>query len=138
MRQNLPINIFEDSRESRDFVHVSDVVEALYSCLERDKLDKPLIANIGSGVPTSVSVLADTLKKVSGFSVPVEITGDFRVGDIRHCYADLTCAAEALNFSPKIGLESGLKRFTSWAANEPVCEDKSEAALDELVKQGLA
>lgn len=138
MRQNLPINIFEDGKESRDFVHVSDVVEALYSCIDRDQLCEPLIANIGLGVPTSVSALADTLSKVSGFDVPIEITGDFRIGDIRHCYADLACASESINFSPKISLEDGLKRFTSWAAREPVYKDKSEAALDELVKQGLA
>ena len=138
MRQNLPINIFEDGEESRDFVHVSDVVDALHNCLDRDHLSAPLIANIGSGVPTTVSELANTISKICGFEVPVKISGDFRVGDIRHCFADLSCAERGLNFHPKISLKDGLKRFTKWASEQPEYKDKSESALDELAKQGLA
>jgi len=138
MRQNLPINIFEDGQESRDFVHVSDVVDALHACLDRDQLYKPLIANIGSGVPTSVTRLSKILSEISGFKASIDITGDFRVGDIRHCFADLTCAERGINFSPKVSLNDGLSRFTSWAANQPEYKDKSEFALDELAKQGLA
>lgn len=138
MRQNLPINIFEDGKESRDFVHVCDVVDALKNCLDRDNLSRPLIANIGSGVPTTVSELANTLSEVSGFVVPIEISGDFRVGDIRHCFADLSCAKRGLDFYPKISLKHGLTRFAKWAAIQPEYSDKSEAALDELAKQGLA
>lgn len=138
MRQNLPINIFEDGQESRDFVHVLDVIDALYACLDRDQLSKPLIANIGSGVPTSVARLSKILSEISGFKASIDISGDFRVGDIRHCFADLSCAAKGINFSPKISLEDGLRRFTAWAANQPEYKDKSNFALDELAKKGLA
>ncbi len=138
MRQNLPINIFEDGKESRDFIHVSDVADALYSCLDRNNLSNPLIANIGSGIPTTVSELASMLSEVSGLVVPLEITGDFRVGDIRHCFADLSCAEKGLKFYPKICLKDGLERFISWASKQPEYEDKSASALDELVKKGLA
>ena len=73
-----------------------------------------------------------------GFKASIDITGDYRVGDIRHCFVDLTCAERGINFSPKVSLNDGLSRFTSWAANQPEYKDKSEFALDELARQGLA
>jgi dTDP-L-rhamnose 4-epimerase len=136
-RQGLAIPIYEDGLESRDFIHISDIVAGLMACLDADVSDETAI-NLGAGEPTSVSELAACLLDVAGFSVPVKVTGQFRVGDIRHCYADIGRAKSVLGFSPKISLRDGLSRFCSWAASEPVHQDKLESATEELRKKGLA
>ena len=94
--------------------------------------------NVGSGVPTSVSLLADTLLKASGFDVPIQVTGQYRLGDIRHCFADLNQVTKHIGFVPKISLENGLKRFCVWAITNPINEDRSEKAEAELKERGLA
>jgi len=136
MRQGLPINIFEDGRESRDFVHVSDVVRAIGLALE-----KPLSGfhalNIGSGMPTSVMAVAETLRGLLGSSSSLAVSGDFRAGDIRHCYADLSRAREVLGYEPSLNVEQGLARFCQWVLTQPVLEDRSEKAMSELARLGL-
>lgn len=136
MRQGLPINIYEDGKESRDFIHVDDVVDALISSM--NSKEKNILANIGSGQQTSVLNLANILSKESGMKVPINVTGQFRLGDIRHCFADIECAKEILNFSPKINLENGIKKFIEWASRQPFFDDKSDLALEELSKKGMA
>jgi dTDP-L-rhamnose 4-epimerase len=136
-RQGLAIPLFEDGLESRDFIHVSDVVSALAASLCRD-LPNNITLNIGSGVPTTVSQLASALLVASKLDVPVVVTGQYRLGDIRHCFADLTRAAKYLDFSPKITLKNGLKRFCDWAARQPVYSDRSSQAEAELRNRGLA
>jgi dTDP-L-rhamnose 4-epimerase len=135
-RQGLHIPVYEDGLESRDFVHVSDIVTALASALETT-LPNGLILNVGAGVPTSVSHLAATLLKVSGLDVPVHVTGQYRLGDIRHCYADLTQIRKYLGFVPKMSLEDGLRGFCQWADTQPVHKDQSAQAETELKKRGL-
>lgn len=135
-RQGLEIPLYEDGIESRDFVHISDVVSAFALALTADvPPGRPI--NVGSGVPTSVRELADTLIRVSGYRVPVRVSGQFRVGDIRHCFADLGCAQSLLGFSPKVDLLQGLQRFCAWAAGQPVHEDHSARATEELRRSGL-
>ncbi|MBC2769838.1 NAD-dependent epimerase/dehydratase family protein [Pusillimonas minor] len=91
MRQGLPINIIEDGREGRDFVHVSDVVRAI--CLGLDKTLTGFDAlNMGSGLPTNVNEVAQLLQQPLGSESALHVTGDFRAGDIRHCYANLSRA----------------------------------------------
>jgi len=135
-RQGLHIPVYEDGLESRDFVHVSDVVDALAASLETT-LPNGIILNIGAGVPTSVSHLAETLLKVSGFDVPVRVTGQFRLGDIRHCFADLSQTVKYLEFVPKMSLEDGLRGFCKWATTQPVHKDRSADAEAELKERGL-
>ncbi len=137
MRQGLPINIFEDGLESRDFVHVSDVVDALISSVKHSVYGPPIVANIGSGDQTKVIDLAYLLSDVSELSIPIEVTGDFRVGDIRHCFADLECARRTIGFSPKVSLRAGLASFVSWAKDQPEYQDDSDLAMNELAKHGL-
>ena len=136
-RQGLHIPIYEDGLESRDFVHVSDVVDALSASLETT-LPNSIVLNIGAGVATSVSHLAVTLLKVSGFDVPVRVTGQYRLGDIRHCFADLSLTAKYLGFAPKMSLEDGLRGLCSWALSQPVHKDRSAQAEAELKERGLA
>lgn len=135
-RQGMDIPIYEDGLESRDFVHVDDVVAALFMAAEAD-LSHGFVMNVGSGVATSVRELAETLLTQSGFHVPVKVTGQFRVGDIRHCYADISRLKTELGLTPTVQLSQGLKRFCAWAATQPVYADKSSLANEELRKNGL-
>jgi dTDP-L-rhamnose 4-epimerase len=136
MRQGVPINIFEDGHESRDFVHVSDVVKAISLALE-GSFEGYKAINIGSGVPASVLQVAEMLRKLLGSSSELSVSGDFRAGDIRHCYADLTLAQETLGFKPSLTVEQGLSLFCQWVLTQPVLEDKSEKAMIELARLGL-
>jgi dTDP-L-rhamnose 4-epimerase len=136
MRQNLPINIFEDGLESRDFVHVSDVTRAVSLALATD-LPPFTIANVGAGVATPVLEVATLLRDLLGSSSQLQVTGDFRAGDIRHCYADLAHAQKLLGFAPAVTLASGLQAFCDWVSTQAVLEDRSEQAQQELARAGL-
>jgi len=135
-RQGLHIPVYEDGLESRDFVHVRDTVAVLASAIETT-LPNGVILNVGSGVPTSVSHLAATLLKESDFDVPVKVTGQYRLGDIRHCFADMSQTAKYLGFVPKTSLEEGLRGFCRWASTQPVHQDRSAQAEAELKERGL-
>ena len=137
IRSGLPVNIFEDGRESRDFVYVTDVVKALVKASKRVNQDI-LIANIGSGSPTSVKGLVEEYYRVLEKPQNYIISGDFRMGDIRHNFADISTAKSQLGFSPTISLRDGLSRFVDWAADQPDYQDKSEDALYELKLKGLS
>lgn len=136
MRQNLPINIFEDGAESRDFVHVHDVVRALILALKLPLKGFHAI-NVGSGVNVSVLQVADLLRKLLKSSSELLITGDFRTGDIRHCYADLKKAKEVLQFEPTLSIEEGMQKFCRWVEQQQIVIDRSENAMNNLAKLGL-
>lgn len=137
MRQGLPINIFEDGQESRDFVHVSDVVSAISAALHAD-LPTFTTLNIGSGRATTVLEIAALLRKLLKSSSELQVSGDFRLGDIRHCYADLELAKSLLGFAPNLSLNDGLQAFIHWVQTQPIPEDHSAAAQSELARVGLA
>jgi dTDP-L-rhamnose 4-epimerase len=136
IRRGLDLPIFEDGTESRDFVHVSDVARAIMLSLESERATGQTL-NVGSGDPTSVADVAKMLVKVFGGSSRVEVTGQFRVGDIRHCYADMTAIRDAVGFEPQIGLEEGLRGFAEWVLSQPLPEDRLAQANDELKSRGL-
>lgn len=135
-RQGLHIPVYEDGLESRDFVHVSDVVNMLVSALKMT-LPNNIVLNLGSGIPTSVSQLAAMLLEVSGFAVPIRITGQYRIGDIRHCCADMSRTNSYLGITTKVSLLEGLRAFCNWAVTQPVYLDKSIDAELELKNRGL-
>lgn len=136
-RQGKAIPLFEDGRESRDFVHIDDIVTGLVGALSAD-VPRGAAINLGAGEPTTVAELAAALIKASGHDVPISVTAEYRVGDIRHCYADLTRARNFLGFAPQVSLVEGLRRFCAWAASQPAFEDKSEKAMTELRERNLA
>lgn len=136
-RQGLGISIYEDGKESRDFVHVEDVVSALVAASAAD-IPSGLVMNIGYGQPTQVHDLANMLLSAADLDVPVTVTGQYRVGDIRHGWADIERARSVIGFVPKVDLAQGLKRFTVWASGEPVHEDLLDKATAELRKRGLS
>lgn len=136
-RQGKGIPLFEDGLESRDFVHIDDIVAGLVGALSAD-VPPGMAINLGAGEPTCVAQLAAALVSASGHDVPISVTGEYRVGDIRHCYADLGRAKEYLGFAPRVSLAGGLGRFCAWAAVQPEFEDKSEKAMAELRERNLA
>ncbi len=136
MRQGLPINLFEDGLESRDFVHVGDVVTAIKLALVAE-VPHFLVANIGSGVATSVAEVATLLARHLGSTSALLVSGDYRAGDIRHCYADLQRAKQTLRFTPQITLDDGLAAFCRWVQTQPVLPDQSQEAQRELAQRGL-
>lgn len=136
IRNGRGINIFEDGKESRDFVYVDDVVAATASAVERDGIGVNVV-NVGSGVATDVLTIAQLLQKLFGASVRVEVSGQFRVGDIRHNVADLARSRAILGFAPQVSMEAGLDRFVAWVKEEQVHTDRYEASLQELKAKGL-
>lgn len=136
-RQGLGLPIYEDGLETRDFVHVDDVVSAIVASFGPG-VPGGAVCNIGSGVATPVSELAHELAKAAGFDPEITVTGQFRVGDIRHNFADITAARELLNYSPRVDLPVGLARFCAWAAEQPAYQDRLDHATEELRAKGLA
>jgi len=136
-RQGLGLPLYEDGLESRDFIHIDDIVDGLVAAGKAD-LPPDTVINLGAGRPTTVADLARALVAASGHSVPIEVTGQYRVGDIRHCFADLARAEKYLGLVPQVSLDQGLRRFCEWAQSQPVFEDRSPKALAELRQRNLA
>lgn len=135
LRQNLPVNIYEDGAESRDFVFVNDVVLACVHAIEKGELNS--VVNIGSGRPTSVLELAGILKKQWKSNSPVTVTGAFRVGDIRHNWADLTRLYQRCPDWKVTEIDTGLAQFVAWAKTQAAFEDKTPGAERELKARNL-
>jgi len=136
IKNDKSINIFEDGLESRDFVFIDDVVNATILGLEKDEANGNVF-NVGTGVPTNVIQVAEALITNYGISVPVRISGNYRLGDIRHNYADITKIKQKLGFVPIVSFEEGIKKFTSWVNDQDVQEDKYEQSIKEMKDKGL-
>ena len=130
------IDIYEDGEESRDFVFIDDAVEAAILALEKEEANHQIF-NVGSGDTTSVSQVANSLKKLYDSNVNISIGGSFRLGDIRHNYADLNKIKNLLGFTAKFDFQTGISRFADWVKTQEVKEDKYEQSLNELKNKGL-
>jgi dTDP-L-rhamnose 4-epimerase len=130
------INIFEDGKESRDFVYVDDVVEATILGIEKDEANYEVF-NVGLGEAIDVNTVASTLVKTYASNSKITISGNYRLGDIRDNYADLTKIKSKLGFVPKVSFEEGIKRFTAWVEKQEVVEDKYEKSIEEMKEKGL-
>ena len=130
------INIFEDGLESRDFVYIDDVVDATILALTQDSANGEVFG-IGSGVATSVNEVTQRLIENYEKDINVKITGNYRVGDIRHNYASLSKAQELLGYNPKIDFITGIERFADWVKSQEVGKDLYEQSITELKKRGL-
>lgn len=136
IRNGNGINVFEDGLESRDFVHIDDVVEATRLALLSPSADHQVF-NVGSGVATDVITVAKALRAAYGIDVPIEITGNYRLGDIRHNYADLTLIREKLGFEPKVSFTEGVMRFTEWVLQQERADDSYQRSIEEMRARGL-
>lgn len=130
------INIFEDGKESRDFVYIDDVVDATLKGIE---YDEPIneIFNVGSGVATDVDTIASTLLKNYKANVDVKTSGNFRLGDIRHNIASLEKINKILKFSPSVSFNQGINNFCQWVNQQELKEDNYEKSILELKAKGL-
>ena len=131
-----PPRIFEDGLQRRDFVAVQDVARAFALALELDGADG-LALNVGSGRSVAVRDLATRLGDLLGREHRPEITGEFRVGDIRHCFADVGLARERLRFEPQVSLDAGIGELAAWLEGQTAV-DRVDAAADELARRGLS
>lgn len=136
IRNGNGIKVFEDGKETRDFVYIDDVVAATILGIEKEEANGEIF-NVGTGEATDVLTVANTLIESYGIEVPVTITGNFRLGDIRHNFADLSKIKSKLGFEPKISFSEGINRFTSWVLQQEIQEDKLEESLEEMKKKGL-
>lgn len=130
------ITIFEDGLESRDFVYVDDVVEATILGIEKDEANGQVF-NVGLGIGIDVLTVANTLVKAYNSNSKIILSGNYRIGDIRHNYADLTKIKERLGFEPKVNFVEGIQRFTTWVNQQKVVEDRYELSIEEMKEKGL-
>lgn len=130
------INIFEDGRESRDFVFIDDVVDATIKSLENPSARNEIF-NVGTGVPIDVMTVARTLMSHLGSEVPINVSGNYRVGDIRHNFACLKKASRLIGFTPRVDFETGTKIFCQWALSHGVVRSDYEGSIVEMKKKGL-
>lgn len=136
IRQGKDINIFEDGEESRDFVYIDDVVEATYLA-STDARAAGKTFNVGSGVATTVNEVVAALFEAFDREVPTHISGNYRLGDIRHNVADTRHLEEVLGFSPRVGFREGVRAFAEWVQSEPIEEDGYQRSLDEMSRRNL-
>jgi dTDP-L-rhamnose 4-epimerase len=132
---NAPL-VFEDGQQARDFIHVDDIVSGIVLALERDEPIGQAV-NLGTGRATTVLDVAAALGGGLGIDLDPEVTGRFRAGDVRHCYADTSRAREQLGFEAAVPFERGMADLVRWVADQDA-EDGVESAAAELVTRGLA
>jgi dTDP-L-rhamnose 4-epimerase len=135
LQNGQPPIVFEDGRQTRDFVSVKDIVKGLVLAGSQSGADGRAV-NLGTGNPTSILEVASTLARLNGRSITPRVTGEYRAGDIRHCTADIRLAQALLGFQPSISFEEGIKEFVQWSRGQ-TAEDRSEEAYRELSNYGL-
>lgn len=128
--------VFEDGQQRRDFIHVSDVARAVVTAAETGRAAGQPV-NVGVGDPLTISQVAETLAEGMGLTIEPEITGKFRSGDIRHCYADTTRAREVLGFEASVPLKEGVTELIDWVSRQRT-NDLGDVARKELESRGLA
>jgi dTDP-L-rhamnose 4-epimerase len=131
-----PPLIFEDGLQLRDFVSVHDVVRAFMLAADAPAADGRAL-NIGSGRAYTVREIAGQLGVLLGRpDIEAQITGRYRAGDIRHCFADVSEARRVLGYEPRVDLAAGLTELGAWLSGQPA-DDRVEEASLELASRGL-
>lgn len=136
IKNNKPLNIFEDGKESRDFVYIDDVVAATIAGIEKNEANGEVF-NVGSGVSTTVMEVAETLTSNYQANVPIQVTGNYRLGDIRHNYADISKIEKRLGYKPLVSFTEGIKKFTDWVNSQEIQESRYDASIKEMKEKGL-
>ena len=136
IRRGSVLPIFEDGQESRDFVHVQDVAAAFIAALGTEKPVNCII-NAGSGVASPIIAVARQLSVAFGAEPRIEVTGQYRLGDIRHNSADISRLKTLLGCTPRVSLEAGLACFAKWVLTQELPDDKLAEANAELKRRGM-
>jgi dTDP-L-rhamnose 4-epimerase len=134
MNQKSPM-IFEDGQQMRDFVSVHDIARANLLAMENSGADGRAV-NVGSGQPVTIREVADELQRALGSNLPLEITGKYRAGDIRHCFGDISLATQLLGYQPKTRLKDGIEELVAWLKSQQA-NDSVDAAMEKLTAHGL-
>ena len=136
IRNGNDINIFEDGLESRDFVYIDDVVNATILGIENSQADYNVF-NVGSGIATTVLNVAEQLKRNYNSDIKIKVSGNFRLGDIRHNFASLSKIEEKLNFKPQFDFETGVGNFVEWVKTQEIQADTYQKSIEEMKAKGL-
>jgi dTDP-L-rhamnose 4-epimerase len=136
IKNNNNLNIFEDGKESRDFVYIDDVVDATILGLTRKEADFEAF-NVGTDKPIDVLTVANYLKNNYNSEIEINISGNYRKGDIRHNYGDLNKIKTLLGFTPKFSFLHGIKIFCKWVEKQEIQEDKYQVSIKEMKSKGL-
>ncbi|MBV9358246.1 MAG: NAD-dependent epimerase/dehydratase family protein [Chloroflexi bacterium] len=131
-----PPLVFEDGGQLRDFVHVSDVVQACLLAMNLPAADGQVF-NVGTGQPHSVFDVATLLARELGVDLAPEIRGQYRVGDIRHCFADISRIQQKLGYTPRVAFEAGLRELVAWVGGQRGVRDELSQASQELEARNL-
>lgn len=121
--------VFEDGEQTRDFVHVTDIVQANLLALETDRADYHAL-NVGTGVATSINQISALLAKGLGKDLAPEVVGKYREGDIRHCVADISKARDLLGYEPKVDLERGIPELLDWVSRQSASDQVGRATAE--------
>lgn len=130
------INIFEDGKESRDFIYIDDVVDATILGIEKNEANNEVF-NVGTGVRIDVMTVAETLKDIYQSESSITVSGNYRLGDIRDNFADLSKIKNKLGFEPKVSFNEGITKFTNWVNTQQIESDKYESSINEMKDKGL-
>ena len=130
------INIFEDGKESRDFVYIDDVVNATILGLEKEEANYEVF-NVGADYPIDVLTVANLLKYNYNADIEIVINDNYRLGDIRHNYADLSKIKQKLGYEPKYPFADGIRFFCNWVNQQKIAADNYEQSITEMKQKGL-
>lgn len=133
---NKKINVFEDGLESRDFIYVDDICDALILSLTRTEANDKIF-NVGAGEATSVLDIVNYLYEVYQRKPNYYISGSYRVGDIRHNYADVSTIKNSLRFDPKISIKEGIRTLSDWVIQQPLDSVAYEKSIEEMKEKKL-
>jgi dTDP-L-rhamnose 4-epimerase len=136
VKNDNPPLIFEDGLQSRDFIYVSDIVQANILAMEKDEANYNFF-NVGTGIKHTILDIANTIIELSGKDLEPETLNKFRSGDIRHCYADISKIGQKLGFEPQVSFREGMQELIEWSKNQ-TANDLSKKAQAELTEKGLA
>ena len=134
---NSRIEIFEDGQQTRDFVHVSDVVSIIKKIVNDKASNKLQLYNIGSGSSTNIIEVVEKLYRSFNKKQNYIITGKHRRGDIRHNFSDISKVINEYKFTNQVNLDNGIERYVNWVKNQDIIENNYETTLIELRKKGL-
>ena len=134
LNNNKPI-IYEDGLQTRDFINVLDIARANILAMENPAADYQSF-NVGSGRAITVKYIAEQLAKTLGKSIEPELVNKYRIGDIRHCYADISKIKKMLGFEPQVSFEQGMQKLCDWLKKQNAI-DSVEKAQEELKNKGL-
>lgn len=136
IRNKNNINIFEDGLETRDFVYIDDVTDAIILSIDNDKANYEVF-NVGSGENINVLRIANTLKEKYNSTIDIVVSGNYRLGDIKDNQADLTKINKLLGYVPKVNFKTGISNFVDWVERQDIESDNYDKSIEEIKAKGL-